>query len=105
ERPGIPSERERPPQTAPEDAPLIALSEAVVRTRALESGLAYELLAARADLQRIVTAVRDGLTEPDLRTLQGWRRELVGTELLDLLQGRLTLGIAPDRTVTITPAA
>jgi ribonuclease D len=101
ERPGIPSDRERPPHATPEDAPLIAMSEAVVRTRAQQADLAYELLAARADLQRIVTAVRDGLPEPEVRTLQGWRRELVGEELLALLSGDLCLSVGPDRLVRI----
>jgi ribonuclease D len=103
EREGIPSERERVPHATPEDAPLIALSEAVVRTRALEADLAYELLAARADLQRIVTAVRDGKPEPEVRTLQGWRRELIGAELLRLLAGELQLSVGADRRVQISP--
>ncbi len=104
EQPGIPANGQRAPQTTPEDAPLIALCESVVRTRAIEADLAYELLAARADLQKIVTAVRDGLPEPDVRTLQGWRRELVGAELLALLAGDLTLQVGPDRVVRIDSA-
>ncbi len=72
-----------------------------MRTRALAADLAYELLAARADLQKIVTAVRDGLPEPDVRTLQGWRRELVGEELLALLAGDLSLRVDEDRRVRI----
>jgi ribonuclease D len=104
ERPGIPAEGERLPRSAPEDAPLIALCESVVRTRALEADLAYELLAARADLQKIVTAVRDGLPEPDVRTVQGWRRELVGAELLALLNGELSLRVGPERRVQIDAA-
>ena len=59
-RPPIPVEGERPSQPDALDAPVIALAEALVRTRALEEGLAYELIAARADLQRIVLAMRDG---------------------------------------------
>ncbi len=77
----------------PADAPLVALCEALVRARAQESELAYELIAARADLQAVVTAVRTGAPEPDVRTLRGWRRELVGTELLELLDGRLSLSV------------
>ncbi len=46
----------RPPASEPDDAPLVALAEALVRARAREAGLAYELLAARADLQAIVAA-------------------------------------------------
>src|SRR5581483_6979959 len=69
---------ERPPPPRPEDAPLVALAEALLRGRAREAGLAYELLAARADLQAIVAAWRTG-AETDVRTLQGWRRELAGS--------------------------
>lgn len=100
-RPPIPSSYERPAQPAPEDAPLIALAEALVRTRALENDLAYELMAARADLQRIVLAVRDGQPLPEVRTLQGWRRELIGDELVALLNGDLALAMGPDRKIEV----
>jgi ribonuclease D len=88
------------PRTAsgrPEDAPLIALSEALVRARAREAGLAYELLAARADLQAIVASVRAGEAPPDVRTMRGWRRELVGEQVLDLLAGRVALSVDVSR--------
>ena len=62
-RPEVPREA-RPPAPKPEDAPLIALGKALLRTRAREAGLAYELLAARADLQAIVAAWRSGGEEP-----------------------------------------
>ncbi|HKG66752.1 MAG TPA: HRDC domain-containing protein, partial [Solirubrobacteraceae bacterium] len=78
-------------QTESVDGPVIALAESLVRSRAQEAGLAYELIAARADLAPIVVSVRRGAPEPDVRTLRGWRRELVGAELLDLLAGRRTL--------------
>jgi ribonuclease D len=88
--------------TEPVDGPTIALSEALVRSRAQEAGLAYELIAARADLSAIVVAARRGHTEPDVRTLQGWRRELVGDELLELLAGRRTLGVGPGGRVNVS---
>ncbi|MBI5105143.1 MAG: ribonuclease D [Solirubrobacterales bacterium] len=100
----IPVEGSRPAQPDPEDAPLIALGEALVRTRAMEAGLAYELIAARADLQRIVTCVREGAPEPPVRTLEGWRRELVGDELLDLLRGGRTLRVGTDRRIEVDGA-
>src|SRR3954466_15516673 len=84
----IPTDGVRSPPPDPADAPLIALAEALVRARAAEAELAYELLAARADLQRIVTALREGSGEPDVRTLEGWRRELVGPEPPELPGGR-----------------
>ena len=102
EREPIPVEGVRPSQPDAEDAPLIALGEALVRTRAMESELAYELIAARADLQKIVTSVREGGGEPDVRTLQGWRREVVGIELLELFAGRRALRVGPDKRLEIS---
>jgi ribonuclease D len=100
-RPPIPVEGERPAQPDALDAPVIALAEALVRTRALEEELAYELIAARADLQRIVLAMRDGRPPPEVRTLQGWRRAVVGNELLELLDGRRALTVGPDKHVVV----
>jgi ribonuclease D len=79
--------------TESQDGPVIALAEALVRARAHEAGLAYELIAARADLAPVVVSARRGQPEPDVRTLRGWRRALVGAELLELLAGGRTLGV------------
>ena len=86
------------------DAPVIALAEALVRSRAQEAGLAYELIAARADLAPVVVAARRGTPEPDVRTLRGWRRELVGAELLELLAGRRRLGVSAGGRVEVSEA-
>jgi ribonuclease D len=85
----------------PKDAPVIALAESLVRAQALGAGLAYELVAARADLQAIVSAARDGRPEPDVRTLRGWRRDLAGGELLELLAGRRAVSVDPRRGVHV----
>jgi ribonuclease D len=87
-----PPAHQRPPQPKPDDAPLVALAEALLRARAREAGLAYELLAARADLHAIVAGMRCG-AEADVRTLRGWRRELAGEELLALLDGKVSLSV------------
>ena len=89
-------------RSEPADAPLIALAEALLRARALEAGLAYELIASRAELEQIVGASRRGDPEPDVRTLSGWRRELVGDDLSDLLAGRGTVGVGPGRRLELT---
>jgi ribonuclease D len=102
ERDPIPVDGDRPAPTDAKDAPLIALGEALVRARASEAELAYELIAARADLQRIVTSVRISGKEPEVRTLQGWRRAVVGDELLELLRGRRSLRVGPGRTIEVT---
>jgi ribonuclease D len=84
------------------DAPVIALCEALVRARALEAGLAYELIASRGDLTRVVVAARQGRPEPEVRTLQGWRRELVGEDLDGLLRGDLSLAVGEGRRLRVT---
>ncbi len=89
-------EQARQPPPRREDAPLVALVEALLRARAEDAGLAYELLASRADLQAIVTARRTGKAA-DVRTLYGWRRDLVGEELLELLDGRVSLSVRDGR--------
>jgi len=86
----------------PGDAPLISLAEALLRGRALEAGLAYELIASRAELEQIIVAVRRGEPEPPVRTLEGWRAELVGADLRDLLAGRSAVSIGPDGRLVLT---
>jgi ribonuclease D len=103
-RPPIPAERSQHDAASPLDAPLIALAEALVRGRAADAGMAYELIAARADLAQIVARSRIGRDEADVRTLRGWRREVVGNELLELLAGRRALAVSPDSRLTITDA-
>jgi ribonuclease D len=95
EAPPIP--REAPSRRSDSaDVPLIALAEALLRARALDAGLAYELIASRAELELIVAAARRQEAPPAVRTLEGWRSELVGTELADLLTGRSALALGPD---------
>ena len=55
--PPIPRDEPRG-RSEPEDAPLIVLAEALLRARALEAGLAYELIASRNELELIVAAAR-----------------------------------------------
>jgi ribonuclease D len=104
----IPNTTSRHVQPDAGDAPLIALAEALVRTRATDAELAYELIAARADLQRIISAVRSGsdtsaAAQSDVRTLQGWRRALVGDELLELLRGGRELRVGAGLVVEVRP--
>src|SRR4051795_1259095 len=99
------------------DGPTIALAESLVRVRAQEAGLAYELIAERADLAPVVVAARRGGDEPAGRarrgggaagaggggggggaaaaaaggSRRGWGGERVGAELLELLAGRRRL--------------
>lgn len=64
----------------------VDLMVALVRLRAKEHGVAMPLLAARDDIERLAGGDREGSP-----LLQGWRATMVGNELLDLLEGRLSL--------------
>jgi ribonuclease D len=90
------------PAEDPTAAPLVALADALVRHRAQEAEVAAQLVATQADLAAVVAARGDG-REPDVRVLSGWRRDLVGAELLDLLAGRRTVRVSPDGRLTVAP--
>lgn len=64
----------------------VDLMVAIVRKRARENGVAMPLLASRDDLERLAAGEHEGnpLTE-------GWRRAMVGEELMRLLAGDLLL--------------
>ncbi len=66
----------------------IDLMSALVRVRAKENDVAFQTLASHADLTRIARGYRT-----DTELLQGWRAQIVGNELIELLEGRITLGI------------
>ena len=67
---------------------------AVVRLRAKENDVAFQTLASHDDLARLARGHND-----DVDLLRGWRRALVGEELLDLLEGRLSLRLAAGELV------
>ena len=97
-----PAAAAEPPRADPRDAPLVALAQALVRQASLQTRIGVELIATQAELVRTVAAARRG-EEAGVRVLEGWRRELVGDELLALLAGRRTLrvgreGLAVSRT-------
>ena len=50
----------------------------------------------------IVSAARRGEPEPEVRTLSGWRRELVGDDLRDLLAGHRALAVGLDLKLMLT---
>jgi ribonuclease D len=100
--PPIPRDPGRP-RSDPSDAPMIALAEALLRARALDAGLAYELIASRSELEAIVGAARRSEPEPAVRTLTGWREELVGSDLRSLLAGRSAIAVGNHRRLTLAP--
>jgi ribonuclease D len=80
----------------PADAPLVSLAQALVRHRSMESGVAVELIATQSELATLVHSLRRGDDADHVRVSHGWRRELVGDELRELVEGRRALSVGPD---------
>ena len=93
-----------PPPREPADAPLVSLAQALVRHRSMESGVAVELIATQAELSALVTSLRRGEDGDHIRVASGWRRELVGNELRELIEGRRALSVNPEGGLRVTPA-
>ena len=100
-----------PPKRDSSEAPLVSLAQAVVRQRSRESGVATELIATQSELTALVGAVRReraqdgsrGQGTGDVRALAGWRRELVGQELCDLIEGRRQVSVDAEGALTVEP--
>ncbi len=82
ELPSLPKRR-RPAQDI--DA-AVDLMVALARFRARQHGVAMPLLASRTDLERLAAGDREGSP-----LLEGWRATMLGNELIDLLDGRISL--------------
>lgn len=67
---------------------VVDLMCALVRYRAKEHEIAFQTLASHDQL----VAIARGHTQ-DVPLLKGWRREIVGAELLDLVNGKIKLSV------------
>jgi ribonuclease D len=86
--------RELPPGLARRVAAASALGAVLVRARCEGAHIAPELVATRAELESFVEAMANGHDEHAL--LSGWRRELVGAELRELVQGNVAIALEPQ---------
>lgn len=91
--PSIPKKRR--PQGDVDGA--VDLMIALVRSRARERGVAMPLLASRDDLERLAAGEREASP-----LLQGWRRAMVGEELLSLLDGALAMRLVEGNLIVET---
>lgn len=65
---------------------------ALVRMRAKENDVAFQTMCCRDELVSLARGHREGLG-----ILEGWRRELVGDELIALVEGRLCVSFVRGR--------
>ena len=70
----------------------VDLMMCIVRIRARQNGVAVPTLASHNDLVQVARGHTEGVD-----ILKGWRRELVGEDLLKLVNGELKLGIKDTR--------
>lgn len=88
------TEREAREDLPPQAEGLRRLLEAWIQARALEAEIAPGLLANRAQLDAVVAAHFRG-EESHAPVLHGWRREMVGADLLRILSGEMSLRVDP----------
>jgi len=87
ELPGAYKRRHRPAEV---DG-VVELMAALIRVRAKEHNVAATSLGSREDIEALAAGDRDGTP-----LLQGWRRALVGDELLQLLEGKVSISVADN---------
>ncbi len=90
----LPEEAPSRPEGIGERGPVVALLGALLRARARQHRVAAEVLATSEDLERLASGEREGIA-----VLSGWRRDLLGNELLALLEGKLSLAVRGGRLV------
>lgn len=83
----------RTPITSEEES-LVALTQSWLRARAAEVKIAPNYLSTTAQLKTLVTASRS--ERANLPVLRGWRRRLVGEDLLAIIEGRASLNWDPQ---------
>ena len=77
---------ERSPKGDVEADGAVELLSSLLEVRAKQNGVAAPLIATHSELSKLVRGHREGLA-----LMEGWRYEIVGRELIDLLEGRLAL--------------
>jgi len=98
-----------PPRRDSREAPLVSLAQALVRQRSLDSGIATELIATQSEVATLVATLRrgereNGQRQNGVRALAGWRRELVGEELGELIAGRRAISVEPGGGLKVVPS-
>jgi ribonuclease D len=63
-----------------------------------------ELIATQSELATLVHSFRRGDEGDHVRVSHGWRRELVGDELRELVEGRRALSVGPDGGLVVREA-
>lgn len=78
------------------------LLDTLLRLRADEESIASTILASKQELGALASWGKKRSGEPpELSLLHGWRRELVGNDMLRLLHGEISLHINPETSLPV----
>ena len=92
--------RDKPPEQLRAPSAVVDLLRTLLRLKAEQAGVAGRLVASADELDRLAAGRRD------IAALKGWRREVFGSDAVDLIEGRLALSLAGDQAklIPIAPA-
>jgi len=75
----------------------LELLDTLLRLKAEAGDISGAILSSKSELADLASwGKQRKLPEPDIACLKGWRRDLVGDDLLHLLHGNISLRIDPD---------
>ncbi|MCK9496531.1 MAG: HRDC domain-containing protein [Dehalococcoidia bacterium] len=99
-----PPQEETPPRVPNLGQSWPAILSGIVQARCREASIAPRFVATRREIDDLIAwwLVGDRSKEPGLPLLGGWRRELVGADLLDWLQGKTAVIVDPDSEAGLT---
>jgi ribonuclease D len=96
------SEEERPQRLHTTHRPnqteklMVKVLDACLKTLCTREKLPASFVMSRSELERMVRLYRRGGVYPEENgLLQGWRNDLVGRELLAVLEGRVSIALDP----------
>jgi ribonuclease D len=83
--------RDKPAEQLRAPSAVVDLLRTLLRLKAEQAGVAGRLVASADELDRLAAGKRD------IAALKGWRREVFGSDAVDLIEGRLALSLEGDQ--------
>jgi ribonuclease D len=83
--------RDRAPEQLRAPGAVVDLLRTLLRLKAEEAGVAARLVASADELDRLAAGKRD------VHALSGWRREIFGSDAVNLIEGKLALALSGDQ--------
>jgi len=93
--------RDKSPEQIRAPGAIVDLLRTLLRLKAEQAGVAGRLVASADELDRLASGKRD------IAALKGWRKEVFGSDAVDLIEGRLALALDGDqpKLIQLSPAS